>query len=165
MNEDEFEPRIELDEELTVRPAEYADIDDILVVENLSQPAPWTRRVFEKEFDLEFSRTWVVESRASEHPRIVAFLTFWIVHDELHILNVCVHPVARRRGLARRLLTELETLGVRQKASLMSLEVRTSNERAKALYASMGFIPIGSRPHYYADNGEDADILVLILEG
>ena len=40
------------------------------------------------------------------------------------------------------------------------LEVRVSNAAARALYESCGFVPAGIRRAYYADNGEDAIIML-----
>ncbi len=33
---------------------------------------------------------------------ILGYVIFWLVHDEVHILNVATAPEARRRGVARR---------------------------------------------------------------
>lgn len=163
MIDDAFVHHVELTAELRLRPGGLDDVDALLAIENASQPAPWTRHVFEKELQLDFSRTWVVQDLATQ--TLVAFLTFWIVHDEIHVLNICVAPQARRKGIARTILSELHAMARERKASLVSLEVRASNDAARRLYDSMGFIPIGRREHYYADNGEDAVILALLLEG
>ena len=40
-----------------------------------------------------------------------------------------------------------------------TLEVRTSNEPAIALYERFGFRSAGKRPRYYQDTGEDAVIM------
>jgi ribosomal-protein-alanine N-acetyltransferase len=40
-----------------------------------------------------------------------------------------------------------------------TLEVRLSNEPARLLYQRFGFRPVGLRPRYYSDNGEDALIM------
>jgi ribosomal-protein-alanine N-acetyltransferase len=45
------------------------------------------------------------------------------------------------------------------KARVMTLEVRLSNRAARELYARFGFKPVGVRPRYYSDNGEDALIM------
>jgi ribosomal-protein-alanine N-acetyltransferase len=37
--------------------------------------------------------------------------------------------------------------------------VRLSNEAARLLYGRFGFRPVGVRPRYYSDNGEDALIM------
>ncbi len=40
-----------------------------------------------------------------------------------------------------------------------TLEVRLSNLAARRLYEKFGFRPVGLRPRYYSDNGEDALIM------
>ena len=44
-------------------------------------------------------------------------------------------------------------------ARVMTLEVRLSNRAARGLYGKFGFRPVGVRPRYYSDNGEDALIM------
>jgi len=46
----------------------------------------------------------------------------------------------------------------------VTLEVRQSNEPAKRLYLSLGFIQTGLRKGYYADDGEDAFTMALELD-
>ena len=41
----------------------------------------------------------------------------------------------------------------------VTLEVRLSNLPARRLYEKYGFRPVGIRPRYYSDNGEDALIM------
>jgi ribosomal-protein-alanine N-acetyltransferase len=163
---DPFIPSFAIPGRFAVREGTIDDLQDLLEVERLSQGAPWTERVFEKEFDLDFSHAWVVEWHEDAAPcRLAAYLVFWLVHDEVHVLNVVVHPAARRRGLARRLMDELVSAAEQQSAAMLSLEVRVGNVAAKGLYAEMGFVAVGTRPNYYADNHEDADVMVLLLDG
>ena len=42
---------------------------------------------------------------------------------------------------------------------MATLEVRLSNQAARLLYQRFGFRPVGVRPRYYSDNGEDALIM------
>ena len=44
-------------------------------------------------------------------------------------------------------------------AAVCTLEVRLSNAAARKLYEAFGFRPVGVRPRYYSDNGEDALIM------
>jgi ribosomal-protein-alanine N-acetyltransferase len=48
---------------------------------------------------------------------------------------------------------------------MLSLELRVSNVPARKLYESLGFVEIGSRANYYADNQEDAEVMALLLSG
>lgn len=81
--------------------------------------------------------------------------------DEGEILNLAVAPNGRRHGLGRALVEQiLEVLsarGVRQ----VYLEVRESNQPARALYAAHGFKEVGRRKQYYRRPVEDAIVLRL----
>jgi ribosomal-protein-alanine N-acetyltransferase len=143
-----------------VTPARPVDLDEIMEIERLGFASPWSRQVFVEEFEQEFSRIVVV--RHEDTHRVLAFIIFWVVHDEIHVLNVSTHPDWRRRGLAHRLMDQAIRTGTDRNARLVTLEVRRSNLAAQALYASMGFQQVGVRPRYY-ENGEDALVMVLEL--
>jgi ribosomal-protein-alanine N-acetyltransferase len=112
--------------------AEYANSKSTILVAGPPPPDPW--------------ETW-------------GYVIYWVIADEMHILNLAVHPVQRRQGIARALLTAALTQSRDQGAAVVWLEVRPSNTAALALYHSFGFEEIGVRPGYYTDNGEDALIL------
>ncbi|MBL9039711.1 MAG: ribosomal protein S18-alanine N-acetyltransferase, partial [Archangium sp.] len=91
------------------------------------------------------------------------FVIDWLVVDEVHVLNVATDTTFRRQGVARRVLTAVLETGRAQRCRLATLEVRASNTAAKALYASLGFQPVGLRRAYYSDNKEDAVVMTLEL--
>ena len=88
-----------------------------------------------------------------------AFCACRLVLDELHVLDLAVHPAWRRRGLARFLLDIALRRAAASGAALALLEVRAGNQPALALYATLGFRPAGRRPSYYRDPVEDALLL------
>ncbi len=88
-----------------------------------------------------------------------AFCAFRLVLDELHVLDVAVHPAWRRRGLARFLLGLALRRAAAAGARVALLEVRAGNAAALALYAALGFRPVARRPAYYRDPVEDALLL------
>lgn len=139
---------------LGVRRATPADLDAIMEVERAAHAHPWQRESFEREFTLEWSRIWV----ATEGERVAGFLAFWRVLDELHILDVAVHPDFQRRGIARGMLEMLIALGHAHEVISVLLEVRVSNKPAIALYKRLGFERMGRRKRYY-DDGEDAWVM------
>jgi ribosomal-protein-alanine N-acetyltransferase len=146
---------------LLIRRAGLADVTAIWAIEKASFPTPWSRWTFLAELGHGNSHT-LVAGPASPLPwQTWGYLIFWVVLDEMHILNLAVHPEHRRRGIARRLLAEglaqARTLG----AELAWLEVRTSNLAAQALYKSFGFKEVGRRRRYYDDTQEDALLLTL----
>jgi ribosomal-protein-alanine N-acetyltransferase len=57
------------------------------------------------------------------------------------------------------MMLELMELAVHLGARVATLEVRLTNEPARLLYGRFGFRPVGVRPRYYSDNGEDALIM------
>src|SRR5207237_8399011 len=95
---------------------------------------------------------------------IVGFLTYWLVHDEVHILNVAVGPEHRRKGVARTLMGETERRAHQAGAALLTLEVRRSNQAALELYREFDYRAVGVRPNYYVDEGEDAIVMVKELK-
>jgi ribosomal-protein-alanine N-acetyltransferase len=146
---------------LLIRRAGLADVPAIWAIEKASFPTPWSRWSFLGELGHGNSHT-LVAGPASPLPwQTWGYLIFWVVLDEMHILNLAVHPEHRRRGIARRLLAEGLAQARELGAELAWLEVRTSNLAAQALYESFGFKEVGRRRRYYADTQEDALLLTL----
>jgi ribosomal-protein-alanine N-acetyltransferase len=141
--------------------AAAADLDAIVEVEQASFPSPWTRAAFADELDRPWARLEVL--RHVPTGRIVAYCNYWLVADELQILNVAVRPEARRQGHAARLLDHVVAVARETRVRVISLEVRVSNTPAAALYRRLGFREVGVRPKYYANNGEDALLMDLEL--
>ena len=136
--------------------AEPDDIPELLELDRLCSPHPWTRRHFETALqDDTHSRVLLARSRHA----IVACCCIETVLDEVHIHNLAVHPDHRRQGLARLLLHVALALAHRHGATAAYLEVRESNRAARALYASLGFRATGRRRGYYAQPREDALLL------
>lgn len=146
---------------LLIRRAGLADVTAIWAIEKVSFPTPWSRWSFLAELGHRNSHLLVAGPSSPQPWQTWAYLIFWVVLDEMHILNLAVDPEHRRRGIARQLLaeglTQARTLG----AGLAWLEVRTSNLAAQDLYKSFGFKEVGRRPGYYDDTQEDALLLTL----
>lgn len=136
-----------------------SDLDIVVRNEELSYPNPWSKRVF-----LDCLRAgyecWVLATR----DRILAHGVLSAAVGESHLLTLCVHPDARRQSYGRRMLKHLLKEAKRLGADTCFLEVRPSNESARSLYYSLGFVQVGERRGYYpAETGstvrEDALIL------
>jgi GNAT superfamily N-acetyltransferase len=63
----------------------------------------------------------------------LGYIIYWSIIDEMHILNLAVHPDSRRQGIGRSLLQEAMRLARRQNLQTAWLEVRPSNSAALAL--------------------------------
>jgi ribosomal-protein-alanine N-acetyltransferase len=120
-------------------------------------PEPWSLELFAGELDVDAAeRHWLVVLEPDSH--LVAFGGVMYVAEDAHLMNVAVDPCWHRQGIARRLLARLFLEAVDRGAENLTLEVRTTNESAKALYRAFGFAPVGVRAGYYPD-GEDALVL------
>jgi ribosomal-protein-alanine N-acetyltransferase len=105
---------------------------------------------------------WVVddESVAAE---ILAFLVAHRVDAEWELENIVVAETSRRRGVGTLLLGELVIHARSERGSGIFLEVRESNQSARALYRKMGFEEAGLRKSYYVSPPEDAILCRLRL--
>jgi ribosomal-protein-alanine N-acetyltransferase len=134
-------------------------LDDVAAVheiERLSFRTPWPAYAFEQELKGNRLARYVV-ARAGD--AVVGFAGIWTMVDDAHITTFGVHPDWRRQGIGRQLLLNLVELSLAIGARRMTLEVRTSNLAAQALYRGLGFDVVGRRPGYYTDDGEDALIM------
>lgn len=135
------------------------ELPEVMEVERRAFAHPWSAELLRREL----THDWSTILLALEGGRIVGFVIFWVVVDEIHVLNVAVDPVHRRRGIARLLLAELLERGRASGLSMATLEVRRSNEPALALYAALGFRNVGVRKGYYVEEREDAIVMTMDL--
>lgn len=136
------------------------DLDAVMEIEEHSFSAPWSRKLFEEEFERPWS--FLIAIRDGRR-RPIAYLNFWVVHDEIHVMNVATHPDHRGKGLAAHLLGDMINKGRQNDCRAVILEVRRSNAAAQHLYGKLGFRQIGVRRRYYSDNDEDALVFELAL--
>jgi ribosomal-protein-alanine N-acetyltransferase len=94
-----------------------------------------------------------------EAPHIAGFAGMWVMYDEAHITTIGTDPHYRGRGLGELMLAALFDQAIGRNASLLSLEVRVTNQIAQRLYEKYGMSVQGVRARYYTDNGEDAYIM------
>jgi [ribosomal protein S18]-alanine N-acetyltransferase len=134
----------------------FADIPAVHVIERASFSVPWPDDAYRNELMTNRMATYVV-ARAGD--AIVGFAGLWVMVDEAHVTTFAVDPGSRRRGVGERLLLALLDIAVARRAREATLEVRLSNMPARRLYEKYGFRPVGIRPRYYSDNGEDALIM------
>jgi len=149
--------------ELQIVSATAEMLPEILRLEEACFSAPWTRKMLEAELTgNQFGHILVAmahEEAGAAAGTIVGYHCFWIVFEELRLMNLAVHESMRRRGIGWVLVTEAIRMGMAQEAIRAILEVRASNEAARALYQRMGFMQISTRPKYYTNPVEDAVLM------
>ncbi len=133
------------------------DIGPVHEIERRSFATPWPPHAFREELTGNRMARYIV-ARA-EDGAIAGYAGLWVVVDEGHITTFAVHPDFRRRGIAKRMLVHLADMTISLGGRRMTLEVRPSNQAAKALYEQFGFAAAGVRHAYYTDDGEDAIVM------
>jgi [ribosomal protein S18]-alanine N-acetyltransferase len=136
-----------------IRSLAYSDLPQVIAIERRSFPTPWSLAMFV----LELSKPAGVCLAAVQQNELCGYLVCSRYDRVWHLMNIAVDPAVRRQGLGVRLLgAMLERAGSEES---YTLEVRTSNTAAIALYERFGFRSAGTRPRYYSDTGEDAMIM------
>jgi ribosomal-protein-alanine N-acetyltransferase len=146
---------------LRIVPMQRRHLREIMPIEAVAYPTPWSRAVFESELDqvVGGSRAYVV---ALLDRRVVGYAGLWFVPDpagdQAHVTNIVVAPHVRRAGVGSALMVHLAELAIERGCVSWTLEVRVSNTGAQELYRAFGFAPAGVRTRYY-DNTEDALVM------
>jgi ribosomal-protein-alanine N-acetyltransferase len=139
----------------TIRRLTYADLPQVIAIERRAFPTPWSLAMFV----LELSKpSGICLAALDAEGAIVGYCICSRYDTVWHIMNVAIAPEHRREGIATTLLTTLFAR-VEEAEPRFTLEVRTSNAGAIALYQRHGFRGAGLRRRYYQDNGEDAVIM------
>lgn len=89
----------------------------------------------------------------------VGYLFFMAAADEGELLRIGVSPEYRRQGVGQVLLEHMDYFVLENGIYSVWLEVRESNEPARALYEKSGFVTQGCRKKYYHRPDEDAVIM------
>ena len=135
---------------ITIVSLNEAHLRSLAELESLCFPDPWSEASLREELTNPCARFLVALCEGE----IAGYLGCHHLADEGFITNVAVFPAWRRRGVARALLRAAQTQA--RSLTRLSLEVRVSNTAAIALYESLGFVPDGIRPRFYAHPTEDA---------
>ena len=85
---------------------------------------------------------------------LIGFLALQDLAGELEITQLAVKKAYQGQGLANQLMGFLA-----DRPERIFLEVRASNQVAKALYEKHGFLPVGQRKNYYQNPVEDAILM------
>ena len=152
---------------LHIRRMESRDIEAILSIQGVSpEIAQWAVWDYERVARGEMAG-WVAEGAGQDVDHVVeqviGFLIARSVGNEVEILNLAVHPEARRQGVGSALLEEAVRWSRGLEAKKALLEVRASNVAALQFYERHQFQAIGKRAGYYRAPLDDALVLSLNL--
>lgn len=162
-----------------------ADITQVAEIERQSFPTIWPLTAYRRELANRLARYIVIIDRARsplladekplrrsffdrfrgkspEHDTsdyIIGYVGVWLMVDEAHIVAIAIREEYRRQGLGELLLLESIDLALSNGQESVTLEVRSSNQSAQAMYEKYRFLKVGVRRRYYTDNHEDALIM------
>ncbi len=128
-------------------------LDEVVEIERRVYPTPWSEETFLEELAAP-RRIYLVALLEGE---VVGYAGMMLVADEAHVTTVVTEPQRRRERVATRLMLRLAHRAVQSRARSLTLEVRSSNKGAQALYRRFGMAPVGVRKKYYVS--EDALIM------
>ncbi|NLI81749.1 MAG: GNAT family N-acetyltransferase [Deltaproteobacteria bacterium] len=154
------------------------DLEVVTGIEKESQPEPWSEKAFVEELSRSpqgafVARIWSegVGGSQGERPpeirmvssppdwKVCGYVCFWVVADELQILNLAVDKAFRRGGVGTELLRYAFTAGISAGAKTGFLEVRKGNRAGREFYKRAGFREVGERPGYYGPCRETAVLM------
>lgn len=140
-----------------VRRLMLSDLSQVLVIERAAYEFPWSEGIFRDCLRVGY-QCFVATNLSGD---ILGYSLLSVAAGEAHVLNLCVDPAQRRKGVASLLLHNMLRVAAQCNAESIMLEVRPSNKAAIALYYAEGFERIGVRKRYYPAAGGREDALLL----
>ena len=132
------------------------DLRQVLRIEAMVFPEPWSVAVFNSELALRKGRLYRAVWDGDE---MAGYIGFMMVDDEAHMTTIATAPSYQRRGVAVTMIVDgIHTLRAGGTKHI-SLEVAANNDPAQALYRRFGFAPVGVRKNYYPVTGQDALVM------
>ena len=146
---------------VNVHRADKFDLDLLYELEGLLfEGNAWSLESIRSCLEAE-TRIALVARDSDEAP--LGYLTGSILPDGAELFRIGVLPWQRRLGVGRALLEHFFAASLEAGARRVLIEVRESNEGARAFYAAAGAVEITRRRHYYRAPEEDAVILEISL--
>ncbi|MEW4983945.1 MAG: ribosomal protein S18-alanine N-acetyltransferase [Cycloclasticus sp.] len=143
---------------LYVRPLTEQDLADVMTIERKMYSYPWSEAIFRDCIKIGYSNWALIKDE-----QFIGYVILSVAVGEAHILNICLDPAYKGKGLGRKFLEEVLIVAKKKNAESVFLEVRPSNTAAVNLYKKAGFKQIGQRKNYYpaAEGKEDAIVFSL----
>jgi [ribosomal protein S18]-alanine N-acetyltransferase len=148
-----------------IRRAILSDVPAMIALDRQTLTAAhWTEQQYQRLFAPADSAVSAItfiaegEQEVGKTPAIHAFLVAHRVDTEWELQNLVVSPGCHRQGIATQLVDKLVAEVRGQKGTAIFLEVRESNQAARAFYKKVGFAESGLRKRYYSNPLEDAII-------
>ena len=123
---------------------EFKDLDQIMEIEKLSNPTPWSIGSFIDCINSSYQNIVILQDDL-----LLGFCISTVNFTESHLLNISIHPDFRSQGIGQKLLDKTEKELTKKGVSDIFLEVRNSNIGAISFYKKNDYRNVGKRKNYY----------------
>lgn len=135
-------------------------ISAIAAIETECFSTPWSEKALAEELDVPAAHFVT----ALVNGTVAGYMGMQMAGDVGYVCNVAVSPDFRRCGVASALVAAQMEYAKAADLSEISLEVRSSNAAARGLYEKLGFVWLGTRPRFYREPEENAEIYSFYLD-
>ncbi len=150
--------RSDISMEITISEMTPDELPEVMDLEREVFSWPWSEEMFMDEMGRDYSFIFLARDASG---LLVGFICFWMLIDEMHILNLGIRKRYRRLKIASKLTLEALKFCYLRGARAATLEVREKNKAAIKLYKSLGFEEAGLRRNYYESPRDNAVIMWL----
>lgn len=144
---------------LVVRNAIETDIDAIAMLESVTFSDAWTT---EGIYDAFCQKQAFIVS-AEKDGKVIGYCIVYFVLDEAEVARIAVDASCRRQGVGRELLDCVQQMCHEKAISHLLLDVRESNDTARAFYRDYGFGIDGVRKNFYDSPKENAVLMSMTI--
>ncbi len=147
------------EKKLIIRPMTFSDIDAVDEIAHLVFPDPWPKSSYTSELNNDLAYFFVMTYAEV----VIGYIHFWVTFDSVSIVQFAIHPNLQGKKLGTLLMAHfLDRIERLEEIRAITLEVRTHNESAIALYLNNGFNIITTKRKFY-ENGDDAYYMVKVI--
>lgn len=146
----------DLSSDVVLVPMRRRHLRQVLRIEALVYPRPWSASLFTSELALRRTRAYHVAKLGGD---VVGYSGLMLGTDDAHVTTIAVDPGYHRRGIGTRLMLNMARVALERGSRNLTLEVRVGNTGAQALYHMFGYAPAGIRKNYYSETNEDALVM------
>lgn len=144
---------------ITIRNMNTFDVDAVFALGMNSFMENWSRDQYLYEVEENpVSRQLV----ATSDGEVIGFLVYWITFSSSTVCQIAVKKEFQNRGIASKLLNEMEKELKKEEVETITLEVKVNNLPAIALYKKDKYEAITIKKGYYSD-GTDALYMMKVL--
>ncbi len=144
---------------IQVREMKAEDVAAVAEMEYQSFPDPWSQKSILETI----SNPQTICLLAEKAGKIIGYLFAYIAADEAEIARIAVVREQRRHGAGGSLMQSLEKFCKSRQIRRLLLDVRESNQEARAFYEKNGFQKDGIRRGFYEAPPEDAVLMGRVL--